>query len=212
MKKNVYEVDQSELDLFLSEMSFGFLGMTEADGRPAVTPLNYVYWNGRIYFHGSRAGEKMSRMSADARVSFCVAKEYAIIPSYFTDPIRACPASSYFKSAVIDGHAVLVDDLAEKAAVLQVLMEKLQPEGGYKPISAEDPVYRGSVKGVAVVRIDPARVSCKFKFGQNHTDEENEPIIEGLSKRGEGLDEETAALMRKYCPHASSRQDPNDTE
>ncbi|MBW7457554.1 pyridoxamine 5'-phosphate oxidase family protein [Paenibacillus sepulcri] len=195
------QVNQEELDSFLHEMSFGFLGTVDPDGSPCVTPLNYVYHNGSLYFHGSRAGEKMSNLKKEASVTFAVAKEFAIIPSYFSDPLMACPATSYFKSVRIDGQAVVVNDLQEKAEVLEALMRKLQPEGGYKTIDARDNDYIPRLKGVSLVRIDASKVVGKFKFGQNLKSKDREALTEGLQKRGLPTDAETIELMRRYCPH-----------
>ncbi|GGG51533.1 pyridoxamine 5'-phosphate oxidase family protein [Paenibacillus radicis (ex Gao et al. 2016)] len=202
MRRKEFAVDeQQEIDQFLGEMSFGILATVAESGYPSATPLNYVYTNGNIYFHGSRAGEKIANLKAQPYVTFCVAKEYAIIPSYFTDPELACPATAFFKSVVIAGRASLVEDITEKAAALQALMVKLQPEGGHKPILADDPAYRGNVKGVAVVRIDVEHLTAKFKFAQNKNEEEKAPIVEGLRERGGELDSETIGLMQKYCPY-----------
>jgi nitroimidazol reductase NimA-like FMN-containing flavoprotein (pyridoxamine 5'-phosphate oxidase superfamily) len=206
MRRKEFEIDsytnREELEAFLKEMSFGFLGTVDENGHPAVTPLNYVYVNGAVYFHGSRAGEKMRSIAANPRVTFAVAREYAIIPSYFSDPLMACPATAYFKSVRIDGAARTVDDLHEKAEALEALMRKLQPEGGYKPIDAGDPDYIPRLKGVAIVRIDAERVSGKFKFGQNLEESSRQALTEKLAERGLPLDAETAELMRRYCPHA----------
>ncbi|MFC5648094.1 pyridoxamine 5'-phosphate oxidase family protein [Paenibacillus solisilvae] len=206
MRRKEFQIDEEhnleEIEAFLSEMSFGFLGTVSQDGHPAVTPLNFVYVNGAIYFHGSRIGEKMTQLKANESVTFAVAKEYAVIPSYFTDPLLACPATAYFKSVRIDGHAALVDDPQEKASALEALMRKLQPEGGYKTIDAGDPDYIPRLKGVAVVRIDASQISAKFKFGQNAKEPARAAIQEGLSSRNGSMDAETIELMRRYCPHA----------
>jgi nitroimidazol reductase NimA-like FMN-containing flavoprotein (pyridoxamine 5'-phosphate oxidase superfamily) len=207
MRRKEFHIDgdnnQEELEAFLDEMSFGFLGTVSPDGRPAITPLNFIYVNGAVYFHGSRIGEKMTQLAANESVTFAVAREYAIIPSYFTDPLMACPATAYFKSVRIDGHAVIVEDPHEKATALEALMRKLQPEGGYKTIDADDPDYIPRLKGVAVVRIDPAQISAKFKFGQNVKEPARQAINEGLSQRGRAADAETIELMRRYCPHVT---------
>jgi nitroimidazol reductase NimA-like FMN-containing flavoprotein (pyridoxamine 5'-phosphate oxidase superfamily) len=192
--------EQREIDEFLQEMSFGYLGTHGADGWPHLTPLNYTYQNGHIYFHGSRHGAKMEEIAAAQRVSFAVAKEYAIIPSYFTDPRQACPATAFFKSVHMRGTAAPVDDLHEKALALSGLMEKLQPEGGYAPITPDDPKYRGELQAVSVVRITIEEMTAKFKFGQNVKGERRAGVIEGLRDRGRPDDAATIELMEKYCP------------
>ncbi|WP_338552301.1 pyridoxamine 5'-phosphate oxidase family protein [Paenibacillus sp. KS-LC4] len=202
--------DEQEVTAFLEEMSYGFLGTARADSAPSITPLNYIYLNGNIYFHGSRVGDKMALLGADPRVTFCVAKEYAIIPSHFTDPLMACPATAFFKSVIIEGTASVVEDLMEKGEALQALMNKLQPEGGHLPIAGDDPAYRGRLKGVAVVKIVPQQMNAKFKFGQNADEHKREAITTGLLARERELDAETVDLMRRYCPHHKEQAHPGD--
>ncbi|PLT45125.1 putative pyridoxamine 5 '-phosphate-related protein [Paenibacillus pasadenensis] len=200
--------DQAELEAFLQEMSFGFLASVRPDGTPGITPLNFVYRNGSLYFHGSRAGEKIKSLKANEQVSFCVAREYALIPSYFEDPELACPATAYFKSVLLRGTASLVENLEEKADALQAMMAKLQPEGGHEPIRADDARYRGNLKGVAVIRLNVEHISAKFKFGQNLTEPKREAVAGQLERRGCPFDHETAALMRRYAPDGDGQPQP----
>ncbi|MDQ0172044.1 pyridoxamine 5'-phosphate oxidase family protein [Paenibacillus tundrae] len=192
--------EEQEIITFLDQCSFGFLGTISPDGQPRVTPLNFVYMDGCFYFHGSLAGEKMKQIKQNTSVSFTVAEEFSLIPSYFTDPELACPATSFFKSVMAFGQAEPVKDLEIKGRVLQRFMEKLQPQGGYVPIDATDPRYTGQLKAVAVVQIAPERLTAKFKFGQNLSSEEFEDLSNKLEARNEGRDIETAEMMRKYCP------------
>ncbi|AZK48381.1 pyridoxamine 5'-phosphate oxidase family protein [Paenibacillus lentus] len=192
--------NEQEVESFLQEMTFGFLGTVGSDGMCRVTPLNFVYGNGYFYVHGSLAGEKMKHLKSNSNVSFTVAKEYAIIPSYFTHPQLACPASAYFKSVMVSGHVEIVNDLQEKADAFSMFMQKLQPEGGYAPIDPANTLYAGQLKAVALIRIVPAKISAKFKFGQNLKADTFENVVEALRKRGENLDDETVEQMQKYCP------------
>lgn len=205
MRRQEFQIDNpEEVELFLGGMSFGYLGTIDREGRPRVTPLNFVYTDGIFYFHGSHAGGKMEDIRRSGAVCFTVADELALIPSYFTDPAMACPATAYFKSVTAFGRAEPVTDLGEKARALSLFMAKLQPEGGHDPITAEDPRYRPRLKAVSVVRIVVEELTAKFKFGQNLQEAEREAVIGGLKERGSGRDEETIALMKKYCPYHSS--------
>ena len=51
------------------------------------------------------------------------------IPSWFVDPERACPATTYYESAMARGRLVAVDHPDDKARVLSTLMGRFQPEG-----------------------------------------------------------------------------------
>ncbi|GIP31253.1 pyridoxamine 5'-phosphate oxidase family protein [Paenibacillus sp. J2TS4] len=201
MRRKEFRMEQQEeIDQFLDEMTFGCLGTVNEDGWPHITPVNFVYYKGKIYFHGSRFGQKMKHLKTSDKVTFLVAKEYALIPSYYTDPELACPATAYFKSVWVKGTAEMVEDSAEKAEALQAFMQKLQPEGGFRPITAEDPEYAARIKGVAVVAINIMDMTAKFKFGQNLREEVRDQVITSLYSRKAELDEETARLMRLYCP------------
>ncbi|WP_136608413.1 pyridoxamine 5'-phosphate oxidase family protein [Paenibacillus dokdonensis] len=201
MRREEFSItEEQEINEFLSGMSFGFLGTVGENGHPRVTPLNYVYHQGIFYFHGSRIGEKMKHLKTSPYVSFSVADEYAVIPSYFTDPNLACPATSYFKSVTASGRAEIVQDLEEKAAAFSLLMKKLQPEGGYDPIEASNPVYASRLRNVAVVKIAADHISAKFKFGQNLNTDKREEILCGLESRGAQRDLETAKHIRSSIP------------
>ncbi|WP_025692788.1 pyridoxamine 5'-phosphate oxidase family protein [Paenibacillus zanthoxyli] len=205
MRRKEFKVEQEEeLQSFLDEMSFGFLGTIDGQGRPRVIPLNFVYTEGCFYFHGSHAGGKMDAIRKMDKVCFTVADEFSLIPSYFTDPQMACPATAFFKSVTAFGTAEIVTDLSEKAAALGKFMKKLQPEGGYDPIDAENPKYRPQLKAVAVVRIVPEEITAKFKFGQNLKEEDRSAVISGLEARGGERDAETVEMMEKFCPFHSS--------
>lgn len=207
MRRSEFQVtEEKEMEEFLGQMSFGFLGTISEDGWPHVTPINYVYYEGDVYIHGSKIGEKMDSMKQNNQVTFCVAKEYAIIPSYFTDPTYACPATTFFKSVFFRGKAVVVEDVKEKASVMSAFAEKLQPEGGYDPIDANNDEYVKRLRGIAVVKIATEWRTAKFKFGQNYNDPRRQKVIDGLAKRDDPLDEETIRLMKKYCPHHADLQ------
>ncbi|WP_211746489.1 pyridoxamine 5'-phosphate oxidase family protein [Paenibacillus sp. Marseille-Q4541] len=201
MRRKEFTIEQEEeIESFLAEKTYGFLGTVSPKGKPGVTPLNFVYDGSYFYFHGSLAGEKMKHLKANDGVSFSVAEEYALIPSYFSDPLLACPATAYFKSVTVHGYAEKVTDLHEKAKALSLFMKKLQPEGGYTPIDADDTSYTGQLKAVAVIRIIPEEITAKFKFGQNLEPQKHQEILDRLEERGTEKDLETTELMRKYCP------------
>lgn len=202
MRRKEFSVtEQQEIETFLQEMGYGFLGTVNAAGEPRVTPLNFVYYKGKVYFHGSKIGEKMQSIAADNRVSFSVAREFSQIPSYWLDPELACPATVFFKSVLITGRAEVVTDLAEKAEAFTAFMNKLQPEGGFMPIDpANDARYAKQLGGTAMVKIHVDHISAKFKFGQNWKEEKRDAVGEKLLARGENPDGETVEMMRRYCP------------
>lgn len=189
-----------EIEKFLNSMSFGFLGTHSSDNYPNIIPLNFIWAKDSIFFHGARIGRKIQELKKNQSVTFAVADELAIIPSYFIDKKHACPATSFFKSVLIYGKLNFVENLEEKIFVLDRLMKKLQPEGGYDPFNLDDEVYRKEIKGVNIMRISPDSISAKFKFGQNRDEDSWEMTREGLLKRNSPRDMETIENMERTCP------------
>jgi nitroimidazol reductase NimA-like FMN-containing flavoprotein (pyridoxamine 5'-phosphate oxidase superfamily) len=56
----------------LSTEGRGVLALHGEDGYPYGVPIDFLYEDGRIYFHGARQGHKMDAIRADPRVSFTV--------------------------------------------------------------------------------------------------------------------------------------------
>lgn len=188
---------KAEIDRLLAEEGHGFLGITTPDGWPSVVPVNFVHLDGRIYFHGASEGEKMASLDADPRVTFTVVRDLSVVPSYYRDSRFACPATQYYQSVMIRGRARFVETAEEKARALQALMEKLQPEGGYEPITAAAPNYLKSLRMTAVTAIEIERITGKFKLGQNLPRRLRTSVADRLEQRGCPIDGATAELIRR---------------
>jgi nitroimidazol reductase NimA-like FMN-containing flavoprotein (pyridoxamine 5'-phosphate oxidase superfamily) len=50
----------------------GVLSVLGDDGYPYGMPMNFLYDNGKIYFHSGKKGHKIDAIGRDERVSFCV--------------------------------------------------------------------------------------------------------------------------------------------
>lgn len=171
---------------------------TSSDGMPMLRTVHGVIVDGALAFHGAPAGEKMEMIGRDVVIS--ADEIVAEIPSYFIDPERACPATTYYLSAQVHGRLEEVDEPSDKARVLRALMAKFQPEGGHVPIDETHPLYRNAVRGIAVVRVGLDRLDGKGKLGQNRKPEELMTILEQLWKRGHDGDPRAIDLVREANP------------
>jgi len=179
----------------LDAAEWGVLGLAPEAGAPVLVPLNFVHLDGRVYFHGAQGGTKMDALRRCGAATFLVVDAYAQIPSYAFDPERACPATQYFTSVLLEGAVGEVTDLDRKAEVLDALMRKLQPEGGYRPITAGDPMYKASVGAVAILEFVPARCSVKSDVGQRLTPARRDSVRAILARRGDAAALRTLRAM-----------------
>ncbi|MBM4307080.1 MAG: pyridoxamine 5'-phosphate oxidase family protein [Deltaproteobacteria bacterium] len=133
----------------------GRMATVNSQGFPVIKPVNYVYWDGRIYIHSSKKGEKIRDIRRGSPVCFELDQPIAYAPA--NGP--ACMAGYYYRSVIIKGKAVLVRDEDGKLKVLEKLMEKYQPEGGYGAMAPE------IVKKTAVIEISIQEMTGKEKLG-----------------------------------------------
>jgi ribosomal protein S18 acetylase RimI-like enzyme/nitroimidazol reductase NimA-like FMN-containing flavoprotein (pyridoxamine 5'-phosphate oxidase superfamily) len=168
------------------------------DGLPVLRTLSAVVVDQRLCFHGSDFGEKLGLL--ERAVVASADEVVAQVPSYWIHPELACPASTYYLSAIAEGTVQRVHELERKARILNALMERFQPEGGYATISAEDKRYRKVLEELMVAELVPTRVSAKHKLGQHRTRAQIERVLEGLWQRGAPGDLRALRLVREAHP------------
>lgn len=199
MRRAEFEVkDPKQLEMLLDGCEYGTLCLIDGD-EPYGVPLNFVWYEQSVCFHGSKEGRKMEVMAKNSKASFSVVKPLSLIPSYFSNTRSASPATQFFISAHMVGKIEIVSDADLKCAMLTALMQKLQPEGGYDAIDAKNPIYTKMIEQTGLFRFVPDSISLKFKAGQNLTEERKKLLIEKLSERGNDLDKLTVEMIH----HAS---------
>ena len=186
--------DKTIIYAMLDKAEYGTLALTDGTA-PYAVPVNFVRIENDLYFHGALQNKKMKMIEHNPHVSFSVVEPYAVIDSDFSsDEGLACPATQFFQSVSIEGTASRVENRDTKAATLEALMRKLQPKGGYMPLS--DRAYDKALRATAIVKIEITQLSCKFKFGQHLSPERFDRIIDQLRKRGTALDHKTITIMQ----------------
>lgn len=193
--KQIFEIkDKTVINTMMLKAEYGTLALCSNE-TPYSIPVNFVHEEDVVYFHGSLSGRKMKTLQANPNVSFSIVENFSLIASYFSSTEGlACPATQFFKSIVIDGEVSMVKSRDEKMNAMTLLMQKLQPEGGYKPF--EDGIYEKMLNATAVLRIDIKELRAKFKFGQHLDKERFDMILSHLEKRDTPIDVETIEMMK----------------
>lgn len=150
--------DQQKIESFLVQERTGVLGMVSGIF-PYAVPVNYVWHNGSVYFHGMGSGKKEKILSQNPLVSFTIYKEHGTV----TDPVP-CHADTAYMSVMIFGKAEKVTDPAEATEALQRVLDKFLPKYYSQPLtSALIEKYRSSMDGnaVSVYRVTPQEMTAK---------------------------------------------------
>lgn len=193
----VLEMKNKDLieEVFLKN-EYGTLALCK-DNKAYSLPINFVYFNGVLYFHGSKKGKKIDFLINNSNASFSVVEPYSLIQSYFSSKNNlACPATQFFKSVICDGKISIVENYEEKVKALKLLMEKLQPEGKYTSLDNKD-IYRKKIDNLQVFKLIITSVDGKLKMGQKLPQERFDMIIDYLKNRGYEIDFETIKLMKE---------------
>lgn len=114
---------------------------------PYAVPLNYVYFNGKIYFHSAKAGHKMDAMTKNTKVSFAVIDEDTIVSEEYT---------SYFRSVIVFGKARIVEG-DERLSAFTALVEKYS---GDQPEEAKHKEITGCGRAI-IIAIDVEHITGK---------------------------------------------------
>lgn len=200
MRRSEFAMSPAEARAFLAEQAAFHLASTTPDGAPLLRTLHGVIVDDYLAFHSAPKGEKTSILG---RAAVAQAEEtIATVPSTFFDPVKACPATTYYRSACVHGVVEELTAPALKACALQALMEKLQPGGGYRPITASDPMYRPQVNGLLVAGLRLERVDGKAKLAQNRKPPEVTELLSSLWQRGDAGDPRAIELVRAANPDA----------
>jgi nitroimidazol reductase NimA-like FMN-containing flavoprotein (pyridoxamine 5'-phosphate oxidase superfamily) len=139
----------------LEKSTVGRMATVNKKGIPAIKPVNFVYWDGKIYIHSSRKGEKVADIRRGSPVCFEVDDPIAYVEAQGP----ACRASYYYRSIIAKGKASLVNHRDNKLKILKRIMEKYQPEGGYGEFGEE------VVSKTAVIEITINEITGKENLG-----------------------------------------------
>jgi nitroimidazol reductase NimA-like FMN-containing flavoprotein (pyridoxamine 5'-phosphate oxidase superfamily) len=139
----------------LERSSVGRLATINREGFPVIKPVNFLYWDGKIYLHSSTKGEKIEDIRRGSPVCFEVDQPIA----YRAAGEMACRAGYYYRSIIVKGKAILVKERERKVNILERLMEKYQPEGGYKEFGEE------VLTKTALIEISVERITGKENLG-----------------------------------------------
>ncbi|WP_318505778.1 pyridoxamine 5'-phosphate oxidase family protein [Bacillus sp. T3] len=149
--------DDKRIDQFLSQARIGYLGLTDGE-LPYVVPLNFIWMNDALYFHGASQGRKIELIQANTNCCFTVAEDYGTMVS----PIPAKTDTAYM-SVMLFGELETVTDLDEATTVMQAILDKYVPgyyDNNLSPSHVEK--YRSSLGSHTVVfRLTPSIRTAK---------------------------------------------------
>lgn len=189
------KIRPADVDRFVGEQELGRLITVGADGTPHLGLYPFVHEGDTVDLHLVRRDEQIVDLRARPRCVFEVDEVLAVIPSYWVHSEYAGAATAYHRTVIFECVATVVEDSAAVAAQQARLLARYQPEGGFRTLSVDDPLYRGALAQLAAVRLEIARRRPKFKLGQNRPAEARRRIVAELRTRGRPRDQRAAEAI-----------------
>lgn len=75
MRRHNQQLSNEECEAILAKAPRGVLAVLGDDGYPYTVPLDFVYTDGKVYFHSATSGHKLDAIAACDKCSFCVLDE-----------------------------------------------------------------------------------------------------------------------------------------
>nr|WP_295159934.1 pyridoxamine 5'-phosphate oxidase family protein [uncultured Methanobrevibacter sp.] len=118
MRRAGQELSKEECEEILISQPRGILALLGYYDYPYTVPMNHVYVDGKIYFHGAQTGHKNDAIKNHSKCSYCVLNEGVKEEDnwWYT-----------FKSVVVFGKIKTISDDDRKVEVLTVIGDKFFP-------------------------------------------------------------------------------------
>jgi len=190
-RKHCEVTDPKEMTRILASTNIGRMATMDAEGYPYITPVNFVFHAGCVYFHCAPKGEKLDNLTRDPRVCFEVDVPLAYLEVGFNPERNPCRTHQLYHSLIIRGVARIVPDGELKTAALNALLAKHEGNRAFAAVTLDSP----DNKACRVVEIMPEKMTAKSDLAQNRPPENRRFIAEKLAKRGLPGDLEAVRAM-----------------
>lgn len=190
------ELPRAEVDRFVQAQELGRLVTVGGDGVPHLGLYPFVCEGDVVDLHLVRSDEQIADLKARPRCLFEVDEVLAVIPSYWVHPQYAGSATAYHRTVLFECTAAVVEEPEAVLAQQARLLARYQPEGGYRALDPDDPLYQGALAQLAAVRLTVTARRAKFKLGQNRPVATRRKVITELRRRGRPSDVRAAEALQ----------------
>jgi uncharacterized protein len=180
-RKHCEITDSKEMARILASTNIGRLATVDSEGYPYITPVNFLFHEGCVYFHCAAEGEKLANLIRDPRVCFEADVPLAYLEVAFNPERNPCRTHQLYHCVIIRGSARVIPDGERKTTVLNTLVAKHEGNREFPAVTADSADYRAC----RVVEIRPERMTAKSDLAQNKPQQaQRRDLAERLAERG----------------------------
>ena len=150
MRRSEKAIDIAEAEELLRSKDFGVLSVCGEDGYPYGVPVNYVYDEGKIYFHSTSAeSHKIDAIKKNEKVSFTIVTEHELVPEKL---------DTMYTSVIVFGRARVINSKEETKEALRILLAGLSPS----LVGNTEKIYKSSEGKFVMAEISVEHISGKI--------------------------------------------------
>jgi nitroimidazol reductase NimA-like FMN-containing flavoprotein (pyridoxamine 5'-phosphate oxidase superfamily) len=156
-------MDEAGIEALLLRGFCGRLATVGSDGMPYCTTLLFLWMDGRLYMHGTRArGHLRDNIEHEPRACFVIDE-----PGEVFDYGRfECDSTVSYASVVAFGRVTIVDDIAIKQRFFAALMAKYRTGGAPRPKGFFPRIEQIALYQLAVDRMTGKQIVLPDMAGQ----------------------------------------------
>jgi transcriptional regulator len=201
-----WDASESEAEWtdFVRRQSFGHL-IAAGRGRdvPLVVPTQFsLVAADEVVLHLARPNPIWAALDENPAVVLSVASDWAYVPAAWKaigdeDPRMGIP-TTYYAAVQLIADASVLDDPADKAAVLRIQLGDTEPGS-----DVADPSEHGrTLNGIRALRLAVREVRAKFKYGGNVDDAHRAAVARHLVERHGPGDVAALEHLKRRTPPA----------
>jgi len=199
------DIPDEVLNGFVSSQQLGRFVTVSAQGQPHIGLYPFLFLGKVIEMHLHRDDEQLADVRANKKCTFEVDEIHGSIPSHWVHPTNAMFATAYHRTVIFECDAEVSEDHGVLGAQQQRLMDHYQPDGGFKPVSAEHAMYRGPFNQIAALTLTIRERKVKWKLAQNRDRDTRTKLIAELRKRARPTDAGAADALQWTLDHEASK-------
>ncbi len=148
-----HQLTKEQVEDLLERSQDCVLATQGSDGFPYAIPMNFVYYNDKIYMHGLPKGQKIDNIKLNSKV--CV-EVHEMLGLLYEDIDVACDVNVKYNSVIILGHARLLTDAGAKREILNMVVNK------YTPQFSGEVLPENMVRGAGVIEVEIKECTGKY--------------------------------------------------
>jgi predicted FMN-binding regulatory protein PaiB len=199
------DVPDEALREFVNKQELCRFMTVSADGQPHIGLYPFLFLGPTIEIHLHRSDEQLEDLRANKKCTFEVDEIHGTIPSHWIHATNAMFATAYHRTVIFECDAEVSEDPEVLATQQQRLMAHYQPDGGYKPVTADHAMYRGPFREISALTLTVRARKVKWKLAQNRDRATREKLIENLRARARPGDASAADALQWTLDHEATK-------